>query len=525
MLPPATATYTKASFQQYYTDSQQIRELMLALLGSVEGLGVLEPCAGQGAFIEGLQGTPRFVDAVDIDERHVAILGRFPSFVRPIHADFIDCFVSGEPLSDKGLRANYDAVICNPPYGLSFSIDYRKRIKRRLPQAYARESYGLFLYFAIQSLREGGRYVFVVPDTFLTSRNHRSLREFILEQGRPTHFVRFPSRLFGTVNFGYGHLCVIAGNRGRLNTRDNVVWAEAIEGETTLALALERAETLRGSYLAEHCSRGWVRPTHLDALSFERATTELGALAECRTGIYTGNNVRFCGYDASQPPSRANGHPIDWSASVRTSPLRAHERQEGVESRETYVPFIRGGHRKPFEATRWALEWSKSAVETYRTDKKARLQNHTFYFREGLAVPMVTSGRLSASHMSGAVFDQGVVGVFPQEPSLLPYLLIYLNSEHISDRVKAVINPGANNSANYLKRIPVITPTPNEIERARMIVERARMEGWEATATERQNFISSLGISPPLTIASKLSSQRGGRKDTARKRETGRARN
>ena len=511
MVHAVTAIYTKPEFQPFYTDSHQIRELMIELLGDVGGLEVLEPCAGQGAFLKGLRGTPAQVDAVDIDERHIAVLRRFPKFVRPIHADFIDRFVSGGLLADDSLSAHYDAVICNPPYGLRFSVDYRKRIKKRLPQAYVRESYGLFMYIAIEALRQDGRYVFIVPDTFLTSRNHRPLRKFILEQGRPSHIIRFPSQLFGTVNFGYGHLCIIAGNRGRLPEDASVVWSEAKELKVPLLHALKQGTTLSGSFLAEHCENGWVHPGHLEAIAFDRAAVLLGDVAECRTGIYTGNNVQFCGFDAQQPPSRrANGHPIDWASCVHTDSLRADEKREGIGGqRKTYVPFVRGGHKMPFEPTKWAIDWSEAALETYRTDKKARLQNHAFYFREGLAIPMVTSGRISASYLSGSVFDQGVVGVFPHDSALVPYLLIYLNSAQISERAKAVINPGANNSANYVKRVPVIIPTVAELTRSREIFLRAQSEGWAATAFERDEFMSSLLGKLPLTNVGMPASQTG----------------
>ena len=249
-----------------------------------------------------------------------------------------------------------------------------------------------------------------------------------------------------------------------------------------------------GSYLTESCENGWIHPNHLKAVTFKRATVQLGEIAECRTGIYTGDNERFCGFDNKHPPTRrANGHPIDWESSVLMEPLTECDRKKGIDDRTTiYVPFVRGGHRKAFEETRWAINWSQTAVDTYRTEKKARLQNHVFYFREGLAIPMVTSGRLSASYMTNSVFDQGVVGVFPHEEALVPFLLIYLNSEQISERAKAVINPGANNSANYVKRIPIIMPTPTELIRAKQIFEQARLSGWEATAGERNKLMSSL---------------------------------
>lgn len=492
MLPVATATYTAPNFQPFYTDAEQINSLMLNLLGRVDGLKVLEPCAGQGAFLRGLSGTPRLVDAVDIDKRHIEQLGSFPSYVNPIHADFIDSFVSGGLINGSIIRNDYDAVICNPPYGLRFSIEYRKSIKRRLPDAYARESYALFMYFAIESLRQGGRYVFIVPDTFLTSRNHRPLREFLLLNGKPSHIIRFPSKRFGTVNFGYGHLCIIAGTRGASAPVDTVLWGEVEDHETPLSETLRDAISIPGTYLIQHSADAWVHPDHLDALKFERPTVQLGELAECRTGIYTGNNALFCAYDASHPPARANGHPIDWESVVTLTPLTKQEQHSGISGARRYVPFMRGGHREPFAPSRSALDWSTDAVEAYRTDKKARLQNHAFYFRPGLAVPMVTSGRLSASYMSGSVFDQGVVGVFPHREDYLPYLLICLNSDLMTQKFKAAINPGANNSANYIKRIPIITPTDDELSQAMAIVERAQVQGWSSTEAARVDFISGI---------------------------------
>ena len=110
----------------------------------------------------------------------------------------------------------------------------------------------------------------------------------------------------------------------------------------------------------------------------------------------------------------------------------------------------------------------------YRTDRNARLQNSRFYFRKGLAVPMVTSGRLSASYMEGAVFDQGVVGVFPKKERWLGFLLVFLNSEQATE-MKRNISPGANNSANYLKRLRVPVPDENQLKESEQICTRWRI--------------------------------------------------
>jgi adenine-specific DNA-methyltransferase len=495
MLPSLTAVYDTSQFQQFYTDAEEINSLMLNLLGSVQSLRVLEPCAGRGAFISGLTGEPSLVDAIDIDKQHIDYLNALGfSWLNTTHADFIDIFMLEGLIKNKGIRTDYDALICNPPYGLRFSIPYRQKIKRLYPHLYARESYGLFMYFGINALRKLGRYVFIIPDTFLTSRNHTPLRQFIINEARPTHIVRFPSKRFETVNFGYGNLCVIAGYREPLNENHKVFWIDGVAPETRISteLFLDN-EQICGSFFKEHVSDGWVHPKKRAAITLDVPTTKLGDIADCKTGIYTGDNLRFCGFNKDNPPARAtNGHAIDWQNKLNQEELSDIEKKEGICAPPYYVPFIRGGHRSPFATTSWALNWSKEAVQYYANDKKARLQNSQFYFRRGLAIPMVTSGKLSASVIEDAVFDQGVVGVFPHNQDLLDFLLIYLNSEFVSRTVKAALNPGANNSANYIKRIPIPIASNEQLKTAKEIIDMSRKKGWENTADLREHFITSL---------------------------------
>lgn len=115
---------------------------------------------------------------------------------------------------------------------------------------------------------------------------------------------------------------------------------------------------------------------------------------------------------------------------------------------------LSSGHRAFVDSTAWALRWDREAVVFYKTNKKARLQNSSYYFRPGIAVPMVTSRRLSASLMDSAVFDQGVVGVFPHDQEAREAILLYLNSSKATELRNEIVNGSANNSANYLKRLP-----------------------------------------------------------------------
>ena len=462
----SNSRYQDTRLQAFYTDADEIALLVGKLLGDVSGKKVIEPAIGRGAFLKTLRGTPALVDGIDVDVDALKDLRlESPQYLQLTQTDFIqECMGKG-----SSLLSDYDAVIANPPYGLRFSKEFRRELKALLPDFYVRESYGLFLRFGIERLTEGGRYSFLLPDTFLTSNNHRPLRRFLAEFAKPSEIVLFDSRKFGTVQFGYGSFCIIAGNKGV--TPEEITWLD-LRNQRSAPIDLPNA-------LSDHeicepimrdIERGWVPPRlrRSDELSF----TTLGKIAECRTGIYTGDNPRFLGFDPTRAKRRTNGHPIHWESDVAEDQLTPMEKLRGIAGSPSYVPFIRGGHRTPFEKTAWAIDWSENAVACYASDKKARLQNARFYFQRGLAVPMVTSGRLSASLMEGAVFDQGVVGVFPEDPELVDFLLLYLNSSEVS-QMKKTLNASANNSAGYLKRLPMPEVSELAISEAKRAVRSA----------------------------------------------------
>jgi predicted RNA methylase len=482
--------YTSESFQDFFTDAEDIRLVMTKLLGDVEKKLVLEPCVGQGAFLKSLHGKPKRIDAIDIDSEHLEHLKLKNYGNASIQlGDFISHFVDGDLFSQLTIDSNYDAIICNPPYGLKFSIEYRKKIKKKFPHLYARESYGLFFYFGINCLNENGRYVFIIPDTFLTSRNHKPLRKFIIKTAKPTDIIQFDSSRFESVNFGYGGLCIIAGEKRPLKTNHTVNWTDLrANKDSPLLHSDHKAISVSGSELINSVADCWTSPKIASSTKLDSSSVSLGEIAECRTGIYTGDNTQFCAYDSDNPPKRANGHPIDWDKEVYLGEVTEKQKLNGISDGKSYVPFIRGGHRQPFEVTRSAIDWNEEAISFYKKNKKSRFQNPTFYFKTGLAIPMVTSGRISASIISDSVFDQGVVGVFPKNPDHLEFLLIYLNSNFATE-LKRAINPGANNSANYIKRIPVPELSNLIIERSKAIVKNAEVNGWESTAVDRGQLV------------------------------------
>jgi predicted RNA methylase len=105
---------------------------MCDLLGPVEGLRVLEPSVGQGAFLAGLHGSPKSIDAVDVDPLAIeATRAKFSRLPLNLHCcNFMDAFLS-DIFSDRMniAKQSFDAVISNPPYGLYLQRDYRAKLK------------------------------------------------------------------------------------------------------------------------------------------------------------------------------------------------------------------------------------------------------------------------------------------------------------------------------------------------------------------------------------------------------------
>ena len=124
----------------------------------------------------------------------------------------------------------------------------------------------------------------------------------------------------------------------------------------------------------------------------------------------------------------------------------------------------------------------------YRSNAKARFQNSQFYFRDGIGVPMVTSTRINAFLIQRRVFDQSVVGIFPKRREWMFPLLLVLNCSFATKLLKEGINPTANNSANYLKRLPLPNLNPRELRHfgalARLIV-RKKVLGLPTNAEEQ----------------------------------------
>jgi len=132
---------------------------------------VLEPSAGDGAFLNALKARGADCVGIEIDRR-----------VAPPGARIQDFF-------DYPQDEQFDSIIGNPPYVRLQDVPAATRSKLKSALFDGRSN--LFLFFiekCIRHLKPGGELVFIVPREFIKLTAARKLNAWLFKQGSITHF-------------------------------------------------------------------------------------------------------------------------------------------------------------------------------------------------------------------------------------------------------------------------------------------------------------------------------------------------
>lgn len=483
----------KDEFCAYYTNSDDITSYMTKRLGVSEQDLILEPSAGEGDFIDQIINmcSSIHIDALDIDKRSIDVLNKKYSNKKNITVRRTDTLLDKQldsfsvseiwikqtdTLIDEQLDyfskigGHYDKVIGNPPYGAWQDYEKRDFLKKKYPGQYVKETYSLFLLRCISVLKIGGRLSFIVPDTFMFLNLHSKLRKVLLTMSKIEEILIFPSKFFPGVNFGYSNLSIITLERAdREDALSNQV--RIIKGFRDSA---EFSLLFESSKLPKHLQTFSIRQSdifsndkHKFILAEENITNviknssfSLGDVADVVTGFYTGDNKRFIKALNNDVKGAKNYEKINPTMVYDCASLHGIS---GVE--EGYIPYVKSASKTRYyrQNDEWFVRWDEKTINYYNSNKKSRFQNSTYYFKTGVAIPMVKSRIIRAFLIQNRVFDQSIVGIFPKNPNKINYILALMNSDAINKLIH-VINPTANNSANYIKKIPYLEPEPDKIE-------------------------------------------------------------
>ena len=160
--------------------------------------------------------------------------------------------------------------------------------------------------------------------------------------------------------------------------------------------------------------------------------------------------------------------------------MTKEEKENGIDtSKNYYVPYDKGdkdGNRWYLE-TPFAIAWSKENVQFLKTNsgKKGEgmpvVRNPQFYFKEGFCWIDVNSTYLKARIKANGVFDVLSMSLFTMTELPDWYYVKCRNSEFISLYVDNFINNTSHFQINDARQLPIIIPSPRELEIFREISE------------------------------------------------------
>ena len=296
-------TRTKREFCSYYTESDPILTYMVSRLNVEDGDYILEPCAGDGVFIKKIINSfPKKtynLEALDLNPKAIGKLNN--NFERKnITIREADTLLDPKLDIHANKNGHYTKIIGNPPYGAWQTLEKRAILKKNYG-GYAKETYTLFIQRCIDLLKENGKLVFIVPDTFLALHVHKNIREKILKNTQIEEIVLIPSKFFPGVNFGYSNLCIISLKKTKnlkthkvkilkINTK-----VENLYNITNLeySLADDFEEVAQEKILNSLDYSFFIGGNTKIRKLINESKTNLGDLANCVTGFCSGENTKF----------------------------------------------------------------------------------------------------------------------------------------------------------------------------------------------------------------------------------------
>lgn len=467
----------KDVYRSFYTKSNWIVDAMINSLDLEDNVKILEPSAGDGIFIDGIisqQNGKNFkVDAFEIEPSAIRVLKE-----KYQHRNNIKIYnkdtLTNENLtlySDQG--GIYDRVIANPPYGGWQDYEKRKKLKKLYNNFYTKETYTLFLHRSIDVTKPGGKIVFIIPDTFLNLHMHKRFRKFLLTVTKIKEIKLFPSSFFPDVAFGYSGLCIVTLEKclSKKECLDNTIkiYQGFNKAQDLTNPNKAKYNTFQQREVYNNIDHTFFMTSNTKVTNLiNNHKTKLANIADCVTGFYSGNNKKFLKVK-SRDVKRSNGYEVANQNNILLDPQFNKDIINGIEGEKYLIPIVKGGSKYFYKETEWYVDWRKKSVKRYKESKKGRFQNSDYYFKNwGIGVPMVKTSYVTASTLDNRLFDQSIVGVFPHQKEHYYYLLALFNSPTISGLIE-LINPTANNSANYLKKLPILFPSDKRKEEIELL--------------------------------------------------------
>ena len=170
----------KNKYGQYFTP-KFVADFMVSMIGKPSTAKVLEPCCGEGVFLQSLADKNfRQVVAYEID----------PTLSNTFAVNYLS-FISA-PIHDR-----FDVIIGNPPYIRWKNLE--SELKQELVLDSDWQNYFnalcdylfIFIIKSIKLLKEDGELIFICPEYWFNTKHAQNLRNFMISHGYFSQIIHF----------------------------------------------------------------------------------------------------------------------------------------------------------------------------------------------------------------------------------------------------------------------------------------------------------------------------------------------
>lgn len=170
----------KSKRGSYYTPPAVIEPIVKEFVKS--GSKVLDPCCGTGQFLLSFSkvvSDPENIYGFDIDPIAVRI-SRINIILQYRSITFAPNIFCTNSLTKPYYSTSFDVIATNPPWGVHFTEEDKKRLNAVCPEIISGDSFSYFLSVYLKMLNNNGILSFILPESILNVKAHKHIRETIL---------------------------------------------------------------------------------------------------------------------------------------------------------------------------------------------------------------------------------------------------------------------------------------------------------------------------------------------------------
>lgn len=428
-------------------------------------------------------------------------------------------------------EGGFDIIVANPPYGLkcedALRLQYFPRNNKADEESQSKDSYGLFMARAIQLLKPGGFFTFIVSDTWRTLKSHQPLRKLMLKKSKILHVLDLPGWIFkATVNtcIVSAHIVPVPDNHnlitgdlrsiavGNWNELESNLIAVSSRGKDVQTLTYARYTYPQKIINGYDNIPIFIGSPKLFELMTNKKLVSLGHIADVKVGLQTGDNQ----YYIRKSESARGSYEIIEDSKVLTprelESLSEKEKSDGIVSKNHngryFIPYDKGGESDAEEGwlpnyyvpTNYFIDWSTQSVDRLKTatiadikrswgvrkeisqkDKDTRaavIRNPSYYFKLGITFSDTGIYSPTFRQSAGSVFDQKGSIIVPHDQKNRDALLGILCSKLARYIYKTFVNHTVSSHVDSIKEFPVKIneQTFNEIKANVMKIVKKQIE-------------------------------------------------